>query len=199
MPIEIPSDLTPELVPFAWLLGEWEGDGFLGYGDVDQRPFRQHVHFAHHGLPFLEYRAETHLIDEDGLPARLIAVENGFWQLERSFEDGDLGPGLLPPDVVPVLRDADSVEKLRTADGGFPVLATINRPGGVSELYLGEINGPRIQLGTDAVMRSPGAKQYTAATRMFGLVNGDLFWAWDMAAEGHPLGTHASAELKKKD
>lgn len=199
MPVEIPTDLTPELVPFAWLLGEWEGDGFLGYADVDQRPFRQHVHFAHHGLPFLEYRAETHLIDDDGLPSRLIAVESGFWQLDRGFEDGDLGPGLMPPDVVPVLRDADSVEQLRTGSGGFPVLATINRPGGVSELYVGEINGPRIQLGTDAVMRSAGAKSYTAATRMFGLVNGDLFWAWDMAAEGHELATHASAELKKKD
>lgn len=198
MPIEIPTDLTPELVPFAWLLGEWEGDGFLGYGDVDQRPFRQHVHFAHHGLPFLEYRAETHLVDDDGLPSRLIAVENGFWQVDRRFEDGDLGPGLLPPDVVPVLRDAEAVEKLRTDSGGFPIVATISRPGGVGELYVGEINGPRIQIGTDAVTRSAGAKEYTAATRMFGLVNGDLFWAWDMAAEGHPLGTHASAELKKR-
>ena len=34
MPIEIPSDLLPELVPFAWLLGTWEGDGFMGYGEV---------------------------------------------------------------------------------------------------------------------------------------------------------------------
>ncbi|MDO5617424.1 FABP family protein [Kocuria sp.] len=198
MPVEIPTDLTPELVPFAWLLGEWEGDGFLGYADVDQRPFRQHVHFAHHGLPFLEYRAETHLMDDDGLPSRLIAVETGFWQLDRRFEDGDLGPGLMPPDVVPVLRDAEAVEKLRTGSGGFPILATISRPGGVSELYVGEINGPRIQMGTDAVLRAAGAKPYTAATRMLGLVNGDLFWAWDMAADGHELGTHASAELKKK-
>lgn len=198
MPIEIPSDLPPELVPFAWLLGQWEGDGFLGYAGVEQRPFRQHVQFAHQGLPYLEYRAETHLVGEDGLPSRIVSVENGFWQLERQFVDGDLGPGLLPPDACPVLRDADAVEQLRTESGGFPVLATISRPGGVSELYVGEINGPRIQLGTDAVMRAAGAKPYTAATRMFGLVNGSLMWAWDMAAEGYELATHASAELHKK-
>ncbi|MFY9634309.1 MAG: FABP family protein, partial [Cellulosimicrobium cellulans] len=27
MPIEIPTDLTPELVPLSWLIGEWEGSG----------------------------------------------------------------------------------------------------------------------------------------------------------------------------
>lgn len=76
-------------------------------------------------------------------------------------------------------------------------MATFSRPGGVSELYVGEIDGPRIQMGTDAVVRAEGAKEHTASTRMFGLVNGDLFWAWDMAAEGRSLSTHASAELKR--
>ena len=52
-------------------------------------------------------------------------------------------------------------------------------------------------MGTDAVVRAEGAKEHTASTRMFGLVNGDLFWAWDMAAEGRSLSTHASAELKR--
>ena len=33
MPVEIPTDLPAELVPFAWLLGQWQGDGFVGYGD----------------------------------------------------------------------------------------------------------------------------------------------------------------------
>ena len=48
-------------------------------------------------------------------------------------------------------------------------------------------------------MPSPHSSRgfHTASTRMFGLVNGDLFWAWDMAAEGRSLSTHASAELKR--
>ncbi|WP_144791297.1 FABP family protein [Kocuria palustris] len=197
MPIEIPTDLPAELVPFAWLIGEWQGDGFVGYGDVEQRPFRQHAQFAHSGLPFLEYRAETHLIGDDGLPERLIGIEHGFLQLDRRFQDGDPGPGLLPGAEQPVLSTAEQIEGLRREDGGFPVLAVISRPGGVSELYVGEIDGPRMQLATDAVVRAEGAKQYTAATRMFGLVNGDLFWAWDMAADGRSLSNHASAELKR--
>lgn len=197
MPVEIPTDLPPELVPFAWLLGEWEGDGFLGYAGTDQRPFRQHVQFAHHGLPFLEYRAVSHLVDDDGAAGRLITVEHGFWQLDRPQGPADAGPGLLPGSEELALSTAAQVEALRSPDGGFPVLATISRPGGISELYVGEIDGPRIQLGTDAVVSAQGAKTYTAATRMLGLVNGDLFWAWDMAADGRALGTHASAELRR--
>lgn len=198
MPVEIPTDLPAELVPFAWLIGQWQGDGFVGYGDIDQRPFRQHVQFAHSGLPFLEYRAESHLLDDDGRPERLITIEHGFWQLGRPLQDGDPGPGMLPGSPEPVVSTAEQLEALRTPDGGFPVVATISRPGGVSELYVGEIDGPRLQLGTDAVVRAEGAKHYTAATRMLGLVNGDLFWAWDMAADTRSLSTHASAELKRR-
>jgi hypothetical protein len=50
---------------------------------------------------------------------------------------------------------------------------------------------------TDGVMRSPVAKEYNAGARIYGLVNGNLMWAMDMAAAGQPLQSHASAELKR--
>lgn len=121
MPIEIPSDLTPELVPFAWLLGTWEGNGFMGYGDAEQRAFRQRVTFEQTGLPFVIYRAQTTLLDEEGEPQREATYEQGFWELARPREDGDIGPGMLPPDPVPVLTSAEDVEKLRNANGGFDI------------------------------------------------------------------------------
>ena len=197
MAIEIPSNLTPELVPFAWLLGQWEGVGVLGYDGVEERQFGQVVTFSQSGQPFVEYRAEAYLLDDQGNRTRPITVETGFWQIDRKHEEGDLGPGLIPGDVVPVLKSADEVEKLRTEDESFPLLATINHPGGISELYVGEISGPRIQMATDAVMRGSGAKDYSAASRMYGLVNGELMWAWDMAANGRQLSTHASARLRR--
>ena len=52
---------------------------------------------------------------------------------------------------------------------------------------------------TDAVMRSGNAKEYSAATRMYGLVEGKLFWAWDIAALGQELTSHASGQLAKAD
>jgi hypothetical protein len=94
---------------------------------------------------------------------------------------------------------AQSVETLRTSAGGFDIEVSLVHPDGVSELYLGQINGPRIDLATDAVMRSAGAKDYSAATRMYGLVESHLLWAWDIAALGQDLRTHASARLAKAD
>jgi hypothetical protein len=70
-------------------------------------------------------------------------------------------------------------------------------PTGVNELYLGRVKGPRIDLSTDAVLRSSNAKEYSAATRMYGLVENDLLWAWDVAALGQELRTHASGRLAR--
>ncbi len=197
MPIEIPTDLTPELVPLSWLLGQWRGNGRLGSGEAESAYFSQLVSFETNGLPYLQYTARSWLTDEDGLQLRPLSVETGFWSLDRKLNDADGGPGLIPADIVPALTTADEVEKLRNADGGFDIMANIVHPGGIAELYYGQIKGPQIQLATDAVMRGAGSKDYSAATRIFGLVNGDLFWRWDVAAQGSSLEAHASAILKK--
>ncbi|WP_309081149.1 FABP family protein [Zhihengliuella sp.] len=197
MPIEIPTNLTPELVPLSWLLGTWEGSGRLGEGAVDDEYFFQRVEFTENGQPFVQYRAESWLVDEDGNVLRPLAVEQGFWQLRREQVDADSGPGMVPSDVVPALRTADDVEQLRSADG-FPIQANIVHPGGISEMYYGTINGPRVQLETEEVMRADGSKDYAHATRIYGLVNGELFWRWDSRPAGEDLAAHASAVLKKQ-
>jgi hypothetical protein len=202
VPIEIPTDLTPELVPLSWLIGEWEGSGRLGSGDEDSEHFFQHVSFTHNGLPYLQYRAESWLTADDGTRLRPLTVETGFWALERKQLDADGGPGLIPADIVPALKSADEVEALRNNDGGFDISVSIAHPGGISELYYGQIKGPQIQLTTDMVMRGSHSKDYSAATRIFGLVDGNLLWRWDVATggtsqPGKGLEAHASAFLKK--
>src|SRR6185437_14348040 len=81
----------------------------------------------------------------------------------------------------------------------FEIEAQILHPDGISELYLGQVKGPRIDLATDAVLRTSGAKDYAAATRLYGLVESHLLWAWDIAALGQELRTHASARLARTD
>ncbi|HET8795074.1 MAG TPA: FABP family protein [Arthrobacter sp.] len=197
MPIELPTDLTPELVPLYWLIGRWEGVGVLGYGDIEEQQFAQEVNFTHNGLPYLEYSAQSWLIDDDGNKLRPLSWESGAWQLDRELNESDGGPGLIPAEIVPALKSAEEVEKLRNKDDGFDIIANVVHPGGICELYVGQVKGPRIDLSTDAVMRAPGAKDYRAATRLYGLVEGDLLWAWDIAALGRSLESHASARLKK--
>ncbi len=70
-------------------------------------------------------------------------------------------------------------------------------PTGYVEIYVGTVDGAQINLATDVVARTETAKEYSAATRIYGLVAGDLLWAMDMAAVGNPLTSHASAQLKQ--
>jgi hypothetical protein len=201
--IELPVGVPAELVPLSWLLGVWEGSGVLDYKVGDEsvtHEFGQRVSFSHDGLPHLNYTSYTWLFpdDESDDPSPL-ATETGYWRLARELDEGDVGPGLLPAVGERRYPDADSVETLRNVDGGFDLEVSIVHPGGVSELYLGQVKGPRIDLATDAVMRAAGAKDYAAATRLYGLVEGHLLWAWDIAALGQDLRTHASARLAKVD
>ena len=70
-------------------------------------------------------------------------------------------------------------------------------PTGISEIYLGQVTGTRIEMATDAVLRTTSAKEVTAGHRLYGLVGEDLAYAYDMAAVGQPLQSHLSAQLKR--
>ena len=198
--IELPEDLPADLVPLSWLIGVWEGTGVIDYrvGDTHfEGEFSHRVSFSHDGGPFLNYSASATLAGPDGAPGRALNAETGFWRVARAATAAEPGPGLLPPREAEVLRTAEDVEQLRNAAGGFDIEVSLVHSDGVSELYLGQVKGPRIDLATDAVVRTASARNYAAATRMYGLVEGHLLWGWDIAALGRELGSHASARLAK--
>jgi len=199
--IELPEGLAPELVPLSWLVGVWEGTGVVEYpvGDDDEvrnYEFGQRVSFSHDGLPYLNYSSTTWLLDDDHTP---LAAEMGYWRIDRPTEPGDRGPAMLLGDGPTPFSTVESVEALRNTTDGFDVEAAIIHPTGVNDLYVGRVLKGRIDLSTDAVLRSPNAKDYSAATRLYGLVEGKLFWAWDIAALGRELTSHASGQLAKVD
>jgi hypothetical protein len=80
-------------------------------------------------------------------------------------------------------------------DGGLEVL--LAHPTGFVEIYVGTVDGPRIELHTDMVARTESAKPYAAGQRLYGLVESDLMYAFDMAAMDLPLQSHISAQLKR--
>ena len=51
---------------------------------------------------------------------------------------------------------------------------------------------------TDAVVRTESAKEYVAGKRLYGLVEGDLLYAYDMAAMGQELQPHTWARLQRQ-
>ena len=208
---DLPVGLPSELVPLSWLIGVWEGSGILDYtvdGEKVTREFGHRISFSHDGLPHLNYSSYTWLEPEPagadaddtaaeaGAPVPLM-TETGYWRLSRPQQPGDPGPGLLPGVGPAPFQTAAAVETLRNADGGFDIEVALVHPGGVAELYLGQVKGPRIDLSTDAVLRTSGSKPYAAATRLYGLVDSHLLWAWDIAALGQDLRTHASGRLSR--
>ncbi|MDJ1114964.1 FABP family protein [Microbacterium dauci] len=198
--IDLPTDLPADLVPLSWLLGVWEGTGVLEYdagGRSMSGEFSHRISFSHDGGDALNYAATAWFETADGGRSDLVA-ETGYWRLARPATEADAGPALLPalaPRTSP--RTVDDVEALRAEGGGFEIEVALVHSDGISELYLGQVRGPRIDIATDAIVRPAGAKDYSAATRMYGLVDGDLLWAWDVAALGSPLGSHASARLAR--
>jgi hypothetical protein len=164
MPFEIPEDLHPDLMPVAFLLGHWRGNGHGDYPTIEKFQFGQEIGFTHDGRPFLHYLSRTWLVDDDGNEGRPLALETGFVRPQPDNE----------------------VEWL------------LSHPTGIVEIYHGKVEGAKIELTTDAVARTQSAKEYTAGHRLYGLVEGELLWTFDMAAMGQQLQPHIWARLQRR-
>lgn len=83
-------------------------------------------------------------------------------------------------------------------DGTLEVVLAHNL--GFVEIWHGELDpeAPRFEIVTDAVARTATAKEYTAGKRLYGYVNGDLLYAYDMAAMGKKLQPHTHAHLVRQ-
>jgi hypothetical protein len=164
MPFEIPQNIHPNVAPFAWLLGTWQGGGDGDYPTIEKFRFGQELIFQQDGRPFMHYMAKAWLLDGEGNKVRDAAQETGFL---RCQEDGE-------------------VEMLLTHNTG------------IIELFHGKVDGAKLELSTDAVMRTATAKEYTGARRLYGLVEGDLWFAMDMAAVGQELQPHLWGKLVRR-
>lgn len=168
MPIQLDPSLPAPLVPLAWLVGTWQGAGVIGYPTMEESRFGQELVFAHEVRDTLTCRSSIWLLDEDGNRGELYDVESGYWR-----------------------ATGEAIE------GGSALEVLVAHPAGVVEIYVGRVYGARVDLETDVVARTASAEEYAASTRMYGLVEGDLLWAHDLAAFGHPLQSHASARLRR--
>ena len=69
---------------------------------------------------------------------------------------------------------------------------------GIAEGWVGIVCGAKIQLAMDQGYSSPSAKIVTAGSRLYGLVEGELFTSYDMAAEGQTLQAHLWSSLERQ-
>ena len=103
-----------------------------------------------------------------------------------------------------LLDDEGNVGRPLAMETGFwrpqpdnQVEVLLAHPTSFAEVYLGEVSGTKVEMATDAVVRTSSAKEVTAGRRLYGLIGADLGYAYDMAAVGQPLQAHLSAQLKR--
>jgi hypothetical protein len=159
-------DLHPALLGLLPYVGLWRGRGRGGYPTIDDFDYGQEIKITHDGRPFLFYESRAWLLDEQSKPIRPAGREAGWWR--------------------PVQRDGVPTDELEVL---------ITTPTGVMELHLGRVDGTRVEIATDAVMRTATAKEVTAGHRLYGIVEGALLYAQDLAAVGHGMTPHLSARL----
>jgi hypothetical protein len=161
-------DLNHALLGLLPYVGVWRGRGVGGYPTLeDDFHFAQEIRFSHDGRPFLAYESKAWLIEEDGTPIRPSAREVGW--------------------IRPVMGDGGN------ATDEIEVL--LSTPTGIMELHVGKVDGLKLELISDAVVRTATAKSVTAEHRLYGIVEGVLLYAQEMAAVGQPLTSHLSARL----
>ena len=144
--------------------GLWRGRGKGGFPTIEDFDYAQEIRISHDGRPFLHYESRAWILDEQSKPVRPAGREVGWWR--------------------PVLVDGRATDELE---------ALLTTPTGIMELHLGKRTGTQVEFATDAVMRTPTAKEVTGGHRLFGIVEGALLYAQEMAAMGHaaqpaPLG-----------
>jgi THAP4-like, heme-binding beta-barrel domain len=160
--------LHPVLSGLVPFIGVWRGRGHGEYPTINAFEYAQELRLRHDGRPFLHYESRSWLLDADGNPIRPAAREVGFWRVVQA--DG---------------KPTDEIEVL------------LAHPTGFLELYLGRVDGIRIEMATDAVVRTATAKDVRAGHRLYGIVEGALLYAYEMAAVGQPLQPHLSARLER--
>jgi hypothetical protein len=160
--------LHPALGALLPFIGVWRGRGGGEYPTIESFGFAQELRFSHDGRPFLFSESRTWLLADDGTPIRPSHREVGWWR--------------------PVQLDGEPTGELEVL---------LSAPTGVMELYVGRVDGLKIELVTDAVLRTVTAKEVSAGQRLYGIVDGALLYAFEMAAVGQPLTPHLSAKLDR--
>jgi hypothetical protein len=83
-------ELHPALEHLAFLVGEWQGLGVVGYPTIEEARYEQEMSFSHDGRPFLAYISKTWLIDDDGKRIKPSGCETGFWRPGKNPRDVEL-------------------------------------------------------------------------------------------------------------
>jgi hypothetical protein len=158
-----------DLLPVAWLVGTWRGNGFVverehaDGGGVVEVPVELELTFRHTGSAVLGYavRITRHGVEEDG--------EVGWWRIRP---------------------DAEDLTRVH-----LEVL--LAHPTGVVEVYVGEAAEATVHLATDLVAHTETGVPVAAARRQYGIRSNTLVFVIDEATGADGLQSRLSGQLER--
>jgi len=95
------------------------------------------------------------------------------------------------------VRDAAIETGFLRCPGEDRVELVLAHSSGVSEIWYGAAEGGKVELHTAGVSFTETAKEVTGGSRMYGNVEGDLLYAYDMEAVGQARQPHLWAKLQR--
>ena len=131
-------------------------------------------------------------IEEQRYEQEVVFAHDG-----RPFLEYSSHTWLLDADGQRVRQSAREVGWWRPGKEPRDVEVLLAHPTGIVEVYVGEVVFHKVELRTDVVARTDTAKPVNALHRLYGLVEGDLAYAIDMAAVEQGLQPHLSARLSR--
>jgi hypothetical protein len=205
MAFAFPEGLAPEAYPLAWLVGSWRGEGVIAYPGIPETPFVQDVVFDHDGGPYLRYESTIRVLEAEvpeTVPEAWTAQEPVDPDADPSSDqpepsgEGHLEPGRIWSTETGYWRvSPERPEGLGEDQAAIEVM--IADPSGRMTLYLGVVGNGRVDLSSDAMVRTATSAEVSASNRLYGNVQGQLLWVWELAAFGQPLQSYASAKLDR--
>lgn len=187
--MRLPENLAPENYPIAWLIDSWQGGGILEYEGVEPAAYLHEISFdSSDGGPYVKVTSTIWLAKED--PSVVDKEAPGQVTYDALTKD------LIWASHVGYLRV--NPETAKRPDGSSQIEAMIATPAGVGESWVGLINGPRLQLVTDAIVRSTSGADITQAQIVAGSVASDLFYAVDMEAFGSQMRNYLAGRLSRQ-
>lgn len=170
MTSDLSDDLPDVVLPLAFLIGTWrgEGQGAVPGGGAPDFPYDEELTIRNDdGLPWLTYSTRAvHPIDRH----IVLHVEHGWIRPQPVADDGSIAVEMvlaLPTGIVEVLHGA-----------------LVEGP-----------SGPHLELASDVIARTPTATEVSADKRMYAVRGGKLMYAIDLATGPDGLVPHLAAAL----
>jgi hypothetical protein len=178
------ENFPKELYPLAWLVGEWSGEGRAAYPDfIEDTEIKSEVIFEANIKnpedPFLSYK-NTVTIDK-----KTFITETGEWRLAKER-----------PEAL-------------TDESTFPLTITMTNSLGFDTEYVGIIGNGKCEILSDKIhihekaelpkvkdlIKQPLPLDIYRSKRMYGYVQGKLFWLQEIGVIGNDLGSFLSVEM----